>query len=450
MTDIDIPYKFRCRFYQQKAWEAYQAGKKKLVLCWHRGAGKDLFALNLFIWDMIKNWSKPCVYLHCFPNYAQGKKAIWNSLHNTDDGESMPYLDHFPKEIIRYKNSQDMRIELINGAIYQVMGIDGKNAQLARGMNPTNVIISEYAYMNEESWDTMEPRVSQNNGTVIFASTPNGKNHFYREYNYAATGHKPSYFASIVTNDDTKIHEPEHFVDLREKGKPEDFILQEYYCDFTRGAAGSYYGNLIQKARSDERICNLSVSTDLPVYTAWDIGVGDSSSIWLFQRLNNGNVNFVHYYENNNEGLPHYLKYLDDWKAKNNIIYGAHYVPHDMHNREFTSGVDRLATARELGFEMQAIPKKSIEEGIEACRSLLPHCSFDARGCKRGIDCLDFYRKKWNDSLKIYYDEPLHDQYSHGADAFRMAAIGIKVFGGNNTKLSPDKIKEMRMKNWGY
>jgi len=99
---------------------------------------------------------------------------------------------------------------------------------------------------------------------------------------------------------------------------------------------------------------------------------------------------------------------------------------------------------------MQIVPRKPIEEGIQAVRSILPNCTFNVVHCKRGIQCLDFYRKKWNDILKVYYDEPLHDQYSHGADAFRMLAIGVKSLGTSTGKLSADSIKDMRMRNLGY
>lgn len=448
MKNLEIPYRYECRPYQVPAWEALLAGKKRVVCCWHRGAGKDLFALNYFLWRMCQ---EPAVYLHCFPQYSQGKKAIWNSIHNTDYGEPLGYLEHFPEELVKYKNSQEMRIQLFNGSIYQVMGIDGKNAQLARGMNPTHVIISEYAYMDPQSWYTIEPRVKQNKGTVLFLSTPNGKNHFYDLYNWAKSGRDPDYFASLVTNDDTHIHSDDDIQKMRDEGRPEDFIQQEYFCDFNRGAQGSYYGNLIQNARNDGRITTLSISPDLPVHTSWDIGIGDSTAIWIFQTLASGKINFLHYYENNNEGLEHYLNYLDNWKSKNKIIYGTHYVPHDMQNREFTSGVDRLAAARNLGYSMQVVPKKSLEEGIQAVRSLLPHCSFDEKECKKGIEHLDFYRKKWNEALKVYYDEPLHDSHSHGADAFRMAAIGIKALDpSGSSKLTKDQIREMRQKYLGY
>lgn len=440
-----IPYKFDPRTYQLPLLQALDSGIKKHVWCLHRGAGKDLLALNYLICQAVK---KRGVYLHCFPNYSQAKKAIWKSNHSTDKDEVVAYLDHIPEELIKSKNSSEMMIELVNGSIYCVMGLDGKNANRARGMNPNFVILSEYAFMDPESWYTIEPRVTQNNGTVIFASTPNGQNHFYNLYNHAKRNPK-DYYASLLTIDDTSVFPASFIQDKREEGIPEDFIQQEYYCSFTRGAEGSYYGKLIQDVRNDDRLTFLNVSNDLPCHTAWDIGIGDSTSIWIFQTFNNNKINVLDYYENQGEGLGHYIQYLDKWKQSKKIVWGTHYVPHDMQNREFTSGVDRLSAAAEMGYQMVIVPKKSVEEGIQAVRSILPHCSFDAKACDRGIKCLDLYHKKWNDTLKVYYDQPLHDQWSHGADAFRMGAIGIKSIGTSQS-LSSEAIKEMRLKYMGY
>lgn len=372
--------------------------------------------------------SEPGVYLHCFPNFNQGKRAIWKSVHNDDKGNSLSYLDHFPKGAVKHQNSSEMMITLKNGSIYCVMGIDGKNAARARGMNPKDVILSEYAFMDPESWRTIEPRVLQNKGTAIFLSTPNGQNHFYELYNIAKND-KKNYYSSFLTIEDTKTITPEEIEQLRIEGVPEDFIQQEYYCSFKRGAEGAYYGKQIQRCRDEERILDMRFERDLPVHTSWDIGIGDSTSIWFFQTLRNGCINFIHYYENHNEGLEHYTKYLNEYKAKNDIEWGMHFVPHDMGQREFTSGVDRLETARTFGYHMTIVPKKSVEEGIQAVRSILPNCQFHATNCAYGIKCLDFYRKKYNDTLKTYYAEPCHDKWSHGADAFRYGAIGIKAIG---------------------
>jgi hypothetical protein len=122
MAAIQIPYKFKCRPYQYDAWQAIERGCKRLVCCWHRGCGKDLLFLNALIAQMVEH---PAVYLHCFPKYSQGKRAVWNSVHETHDGEMMQYLDHIPQKMIKHKNSSEMMVQLHNGAIYCVMGMDG-------------------------------------------------------------------------------------------------------------------------------------------------------------------------------------------------------------------------------------------------------------------------------------------------------------------------------------
>ena len=450
---IVLPFKFVPRPYQIPILAALDQGKKRVVACIHRAGGKDLLALN---WIIKTAMLKPAVYLHCFPKYSQAKKAIWNSVHQTDTGESMSYLDHIPPELIKSKDSSDMRITFTNGSVYSLMGMDGKNATQARGMNPSCVIMSEYAFMDPESWMTLEPRVRQNKGTAIFLSTPNGQNHFYQMFNFAKEKQKEpnsEWFSTLLGIDQTKAVDPKELEDLRQQGYPEDFIQQEYYCSFTRGAEGAYYGKQIQAARDEERIAPISICRDLPCHTAWDIGIGDSSAIWTFQVLNNGRINFVDYYENHGVGLEHYISYLDQFRTKHGIIWGVHYVPHDMRNREFPSGVSRLDTADRLGYKMTPVVKDgkaySLEAGIQCVRATLPNCVFDAKGTKFGVDCLDFYRKKYNETLKVYSDEPCHDKWSHGADAFRMACIGMKDLG-DQRRISPDQIREMRQKYLGY
>jgi phage terminase large subunit len=263
---IDLPRKFVCRTYQDAAWKAIVDGKKRLVCCWHRGCGKDLMFLNALIIKMIK---EPGVYLHCFPNYSQGKKAIWNSLHNTHEGESMSYLDHFPAELIESKNSSEMMIRLINGSIYCVMGVDGKNAQRGRGMNPRCVIMSEYAFMDPSAWQTIEPRVTMNNGTAIFLSTPNGQNHFYELYNHAKNNPK-EYFSSFLTVEDTKAVDEEHIEKLRKEGWPEDFIQQEYYCSFTRGRKDHI---MVSKSKKLEKRTELQIYPSIPPFLAILAGI---------------------------------------------------------------------------------------------------------------------------------------------------------------------------------
>jgi phage terminase large subunit len=425
MVEIILPHKFQPRGYQLPLYKSLDKGIKKAVLVWSRGAGKDLTAMNYLIKRAMQQKG---VYLHCFPNFNQAKRAIWNSVHNTHDDEGISYLDHIPPEIIKRKNSSEMTIEFINGSIYSVMGVDGKNAIRARGMNPSFVIMSEYAFMDDQSWKTIEPRVSQNNGTVIWISTPNGQNHFYQLYNHAKINPE-EYYTSLVTAFDVGSIDEKHIQALRDEGTPEDFIQQEYFCSFTRGAEGSYYGKLIQKIRDENRINELLIDTEKPIHTAWDIGFGDYTAIWWFQEGSGGSYNFLNYYANSGEGMRHYIDKINAFKDEHNLIYGKHFLPHDVSQGEWTTGETRINMLREFGIQASLLTRDRIEDGIQAVRSLLPKCYFDGHRCKFGIQSLDFYQRKWNEAMKVYSEKPLHNKHSHGADAFRYAAMGIKTIG---------------------
>jgi hypothetical protein len=74
------------------------------------------------------------------------------------------------------------------------------------------------------------------------------------------------------------------------------------------------------------------------------------------------------------------------------------------------------------------LPPVRKDDQIEAVRNLLPRCVFDAEGCKDGIRHLRHFRQRppARGALKTEGTSPLHDEHSHGADAFAQLAIGIR------------------------
>jgi hypothetical protein len=63
-----------------------------------------------------------------------------------------------------------------------------------------------------------------------------------------------------------------------------------------------------------------------------------------------------------------------------------------------------------------------VEQGIQAARTIFGKCFFDFVKCFDGIQALRHYRYEVDEKLGGLRKEPLHDQYSHAADAFRTAA----------------------------
>jgi phage terminase large subunit len=87
-------------------------------------------------------------------------------------------------------------------------------------------------------------------------------------------------------------------------------IDQEYFCSFEAAILGAYWGKEILLAEQTGRICDVPVNPDLPVNTAWDIGVDDAMAIWCFQ-VYPDHLDIVDYYEGHGQGFDHYCEWLD-------------------------------------------------------------------------------------------------------------------------------------------
>ncbi|WP_194857138.1 terminase [Morganella morganii] len=196
---------------------------------------------------------------------------------------------------------------------------------------------------------------------------------------------------------------------------------------FQQSVDGAYYAKQFRWLYENKRIGEIPDNSHLPVHTYWDIGVGDSTSIWFVREVGE-EFHIIDHYSNSGEGLRHYMKVLKD----KGYEYASHNGPHDIDNREFGSDAkSRRELARE-GYEIdgriysirfEVVPKLSVDEGIEAVREILPLCVFDESKCGEGITHLEAYRKEWDGKRGCWKDKPLHDYTSHDADGFRYFAV---------------------------
>lgn len=409
MNQIILPHNWRPRPYQLPYWNALESGIKRAVHVWHRRAGKDLVDFN---WSVTQAFERKGVYWHVLPQYNQARKAIWEA--STRDGRS--YIDHIPPQLIARRNNQEMMIEFVNGSIWRLIGSDAVNKIVGAG--PVGVVMSEYSLQNPLAWDYIQPMLMENDGWAVFNFTPRGENHAFDLFNMAMEN--PKWYAEKLTIEDTDVVTLEQIDELRAEGKDEDHILQEYYCSFEGSITGAYYSQQMKDAKAQGRITAVPYEPSLLVNTAWDLGMADSMAIWFFQQYPGGKVAIIDYYENSGEGLPHYKQVLNDKR----YAYGRHIGPHDLKVRELGTGQSRLEMAENLGIRFELAPNIPKLDGINAARSFIPKCWFDAEKCHHGINALRQYRKEWDEDRQVFKQHPLHDWSSHGADAFRYLAVG--------------------------
>lgn len=187
---------------------------------------------------------------------------------------------------------------------------------------------------------------------------------------------------------------------------------------FQQAIEGAYYEKQFRHIYANKQIRQFDEKSFDDVHTAWDLGIGDSTSIWFYRVVGN-ETHVIDYYENSGEGLEHYIEVLKNKPYR----YKRHIAPHDIQNREFGSGgKSRKDIAAELGIYFEVCPRLSVDDGINNVRKLLPDCWFNELTTSQGVKCLESYRKEWNDKLGCWRDKPLHDWSSHGADAFRYLA----------------------------
>lgn len=188
---------------------------------------------------------------------------------------------------------------------------------------------------------------------------------------------------------------------------------------------GAYYREQINQARRENRITKVPYEQGLPVYTWWDLGIGDSTAIVFFQKYGK-EWRWIDTYEAEGEGLQHYAQVLQN----KGYVYGEHYFPHDVEVRELGSGKSRRETLESLGIRVNIVPKLSIDDGIQAVRTRLNQVWMDEEKNKDAIRALSSYRKEFDEKHGTYKDKPLHDWSSHIADAIRYWAVTPEYYQG--------------------
>lgn len=246
--EIQIPYKFIPRDYQIPLLKALDNGIKRAVIVWHRRCGKDKVCFNYMIKESQKRVG---TYFYFLPEYAQAKKVIWDNIDN--DGFRM--LDHVPEELIKNINKQELKIELINGSVIQLIGAD-KFSKSGVGTNPIGVVFSEYSINNPEVWDFVRPILAINGGWCIFNFTPRGQNHAYQILKMAEG--RPDWYTEILTVADTNILTEEDIQRERDEGMSQAMIDQEFYCKFIENATSFF-------KRIDE-VCTLEQDDHNPLH----------------------------------------------------------------------------------------------------------------------------------------------------------------------------------------
>ena len=416
MARLALPYKYAPREYQLPFWQAMATpynpdGKKRAVLVRHRRAGKDKDAFNYMV---MMSFHRVGVYYYFFPSYAQGRKALWDNV----DAAGFKFLDHIPKELIAGQpNQTEMKVQLKNGSIIQVVGSD--NIDTVVGSNPVGCVFSEYALQDPSGYNLVRPILRENGGWAIFTYTPRGKNHGHDLFEMAQKN--PEWYCEKLTVTDTWEHGGTvslgQIEEERLSGMSENLIQQEFYCSFDAAVEHAVFGEQMLLARKENRITRVPYQKGLSVNTTWDIG-RDTVAIWFWQTLR-GEIRFIDYHSAMQSELSQEVKLL----AEKPYTYGTHYMPHDADYRDYKTNTTPKEVAAELGLPVEVLPKTFEHAHINAARMMFNRCWFDDEKCQNGLNSLQNWHFEWDEKTRMLSKTAIHDWSSHGAKAFSYVAV---------------------------
>jgi hypothetical protein len=403
--EIVIPYAPR------QAFRDYHDTQKRYCLTVaHRRAGKTVARVNKLIRKAVECTLPNPRFGYLAPFFVQAKDIAWM------------YLLHYAGPILELGgkiNASELSVTLPhNNAVVRLYGAE--NAERMRGVYFDGIVIDEAqdiaAYVLTQ---IILPALADRKGWLDVSGTPKGWTNLLGALAKLAK-ENDEWFFQVLRASETGILDHEELARLK-RLMPENEFEAEMECSFDAAITGAFYGKEFVQAEREGRIRDVDYDPSIPVYTAWDLGYSDDTSIWFYQVFR-GEVRIIDYYANSGFNVEHYASVVLNKRYK----YKTHWLPHDARAKTLASGgrsiVEQLASHLGIG-NLSIFPELSVQDGIQAVRLMLPRCYFDKAKTEPGIEALKQYQREYDDDKKAFRDKPRHDWTSHAADAFRGVAL---------------------------
>jgi phage terminase large subunit len=286
-----------------------------------------------------------------------------------------------------------------------------------RAWNPTSPVAPLARAISKRSWSILIPTIRKPGSEIWVSFNPE----LDTDETYARFVLNPPPDAEVVK---ISYHDNPWFPEVLERERlyskehdPEDYDnIWEGACK--AAVSGAIYAKEMGKIEVDQRVQNLPYDPRLKVHVVCDLGWNDAMTIGLFQR-NLSELRVIDYIEDSHRTIDSYSAELREKR----LNWGKFWVPHDAkHETLAASGQSVEQLLRKLGWSVESVPQIGVEPGIKAARMALGRSYFDRTKTQRLRECLKRYRR----TVPKTTDEPtspIHDEFSHGADMFRYAAI---------------------------
>jgi phage terminase large subunit len=311
--------------------------------------------------------------------------------------------------------------ESAEGTSFSFEGLRHNTAKVKSYEGLTRCWVEEAAKLSKTSFNILVPTLRVQGSELWFSYNPELDDDFIHQFFVIQPPPPNAKVVKLTYRDNpwltaTTREEIQHL-----KETDYDEYLHVYEGQTKQVLDGAIYAEELRAARASDppRLTRVPYDRSLPVNCYFDLGRSDHTSIWFEQR-----VGFEHhlidFYQNRLKHIDHYLKVMQ----QRGYLYGLVWLPHDAKAKTLGTRMSIEEQVRAAGFQVRLVPKLSIQDRINAARTVFPVCYFDEQRCADGLHSLKHYKYEVKDGR--FSQSPLHDWASDAADAFSYFGVASK------------------------
>jgi phage terminase large subunit len=325
----------------------------------------------------------------------------------------------------------ESEIRGLNGSTFSFTGLATNTVESIKSFEGCDIVwVEEAQTVSKKSWDILIPTIRKPDSEIWVSFNPN----IDTDDTYKRFVIEPPENARVVKVNYTdnpwfpEVLEIERLHSIKTNPDYENIWLGECKA----AVDGAIYSNEIREAQEGNRITTVPYDPMMKVHVVMDLGWNDSMSVILCQK-GISDLRVIGYIEDDHRTLDSYSAQLKNLPYN----WGTMFLPHDGQSKDFKHGISAEEIMKKLGWDIRIVPKADIESGIKLARMNFHRIYFD-KSAQRLVECLKNYRRSIN-SATNEPGAPLHDEYSHGADAFRYLCTSIESM--KNESWSKEKIQ---------
>lgn len=310
-----------------------------------------------------------------------------------------------------------------NGTLFLFSGLSDQTAESLKSYEGVSVCWCEEAQsISKRSWEILIPTIRKDASEIWVSFNPQlESDETFRRF----VAEQPPGCISIEMN----YGDNKRFPSVLETERQHALLTmrEEDYAHIWEGKCkpaveGAIYFTNMSQAIAAGRIREVPHDSSLKTHVVFDLGMSDAMTLILVQKVAS-EIRVIHYIEGSQRILADYSAELRGLKLDDQPMnWGTVWLPHDGFHTRHQTGKDDATILRGMGWTVQPVPNTSVNTGIDRAREVFPRVYFNKTRTARLIECLKRYR--WNISQKTgEAAHPLHDEFSHGADAFRYLAL---------------------------